>query len=147
MKDLVAGFDADEVEPQGDFDPIPAGWYRAFISEHETKETKAGTGKFLELVWEVSDGEHENRKVWDRLNLDNPNETAVEIARASLSAICRAVGVAKPESADDLVGKEVEIKVAIQPAKGEYSASNIVKGYRPKGEGEKKGKGEDPLPF
>lgn len=130
MSDLVAGFNADDVKPQESFEPVPAGWYKAFISDHETKRTNKGDGQYLELVWEITGPKFENRKVWDRLNLDNPNATAVEIAQASLSAICRAVGVVKPKSADDLVGKEIEIKIAVKPAKGEYGPSNEVKGYR-----------------
>ena len=33
----------------------------------------------------------ESRLLWARLNLDNPNQQAVQIARGELSAICRAV--------------------------------------------------------
>ena len=90
MADL-RGFDANQVEPSADFEPIPAGKYEAVITESEMKPTKAGTGHYLQLTFQVVEGEFKNRLLWARLNLDNPNATAVQIARAELSAICRAV--------------------------------------------------------
>jgi len=70
-------FDANTVEPSTGFDPIPAGKYPAVIIESEMKTTKSGTGRYLELTFEVIDGEYHGRKVWARLNLENPNSTAV----------------------------------------------------------------------
>lgn len=130
---ILDGFNAEEVEPQAVGGLIPDGWYPAMIARSQTKTTNSGTGRYLELEFEIVDGEAKGRRVWDRLNLDNPNPTAVEIARASLSAICHAVGVLKPSAEEDLHDKPMEIRVATQPAKGEYAASNVVKGYRPMG--------------
>jgi hypothetical protein len=91
MADL-RGFDANQVEPSTDFDPIPAGKYLAIITESEMRPNKAGTGHFLQLTFQIMEGPFKNRLLWARLNLDNPNATAVQIARAELSAICRAGG-------------------------------------------------------
>ena len=81
MADL-RGFDANQVEPSTDFDPLPAGKYLAVIAESEMKPNKAGTGHFLQLTFQVMEGPFKNRLLWARLNLDNPNATAVAIARA-----------------------------------------------------------------
>ena len=72
MADL-RGFDASTVEPATDFDPIPAGKYLGVISDSEFKPTKSGNGNFLELTFEVLEGEYKGRRLWSRLNLDNPN--------------------------------------------------------------------------
>ncbi len=96
------GFDANQVEPTNDFEPIPAGKYVAVITESEMKPTKAGTGSYLQLTFQILEGEHKNRLLWTRLNLDNPNATAVQIARSELSAICRAVGVMTPSDSVEL---------------------------------------------
>jgi hypothetical protein len=101
MADLQ-GFDANQVEPTGDFDPIPAGKYLAVITDSEMKPTKAGTGSLLQLTFQIVEGEYQNRLIWTRLNLDNPNAVAVQIARADLSAICRAVGVLSPRDSVEL---------------------------------------------
>jgi hypothetical protein len=123
------GFNAAEVEPQQSLEPIPAGWYRAVITASEEKPTKAQTGSFLMLTLEVIEGQHQGRKVFDRLNLNNPNATAVEIAQGTLSSICRAVGVMTPRNSSDLHDKPFMVKLAVKPADGQYSASNDIKEY------------------
>ena len=45
MADL-SGFDANQVEPTGDFQPIPAGEHVGVITASEMKANKAGTGSF-----------------------------------------------------------------------------------------------------
>lgn len=126
----LAGFDANDVEPQDSFDPLPAGWYPVMITDSEFKPTKSGNGKYLQLELTVMDGEYEGRKTWDRLNLDNPAQTAVEIAQRALSAICRAVGVMAPNDSSELHDRPLEVKLSVKPAGNGYDASNEVKGYR-----------------
>jgi hypothetical protein len=126
------GFDANQVEPTGDFDPVPAGKYLAVITESEMKPTKSGSGNYLQLTFEIIDGPHKGRLLWARLNLDNPNATAVAIARAELSAICRAVGVLAPTDSTDLhdLPLVIHVKCKKRPDTGEIG--NEVKGYSPK---------------
>ena len=64
-------FDARDVDPQSNFDPIPAGWYKAMITESELKQTRNGQGNYLQLTLQVLDGQHAGRHLWDRLNLMN----------------------------------------------------------------------------
>ena len=95
-------FNANEVEPSTGYDPIPAGKYQAVITESEMKPTRTGNGQYLQLEFEIIEGEYKNRKVWARLNLENANADAVRIARADLSAICRAVNVLQPRDSVEL---------------------------------------------
>jgi len=132
MADLN-GFDANTVEPAS-FDVIPAGSYEAVITDSEMKATTTG-GEMLVLSLQILNGEYQNRKVWDRLNLKNKSDTAVQIAKGTLSSICRAVGVMTPKDSSELHNKPMLIKIAIQPAKGEYGESNTIKSYRPRTEG------------
>ena len=125
----LSGFNAENVEPNAPRDPIPAGWYKAVIEETEEKPTKAQTGSYLQLTIQVIEGEHAGRKITDRLNLNNPNATAVEIAQRTLSSICRAVGVMTPRDSADLMDKPMMVKVKVKPASGDYSASNEVDDY------------------
>jgi len=123
------GFNALEIEPATSYDPIPADWYKAVITETEEKPTKAQTGSYLQLTIEVIEGQHQGRRVFERLNLKNPNVVAVEIAQRSLSSICRSIGVNNPQNSEELMDKPLMIKVAVKPAQGEYGASNEIKGY------------------
>lgn len=127
------GFDANQVDPSVVMEPLPAGWYKAVITTSEEKPTKAQTGSYLQLTLEVIDGQHQGRKITDRLNLNNPNATASEIAYRTLSAICHAVGVMTPRTSDDLHDKPLMVKVKVKPADGQYGASNEVAGYEAPG--------------
>lgn len=123
------GFDANTIEPQTEYVPLPAGWYKAVFTRSEEKPTKAQTGSYLELGAEIIEGEHQKRKFIERLNLNNPNSTAVEIAQSTLSGICRAVGVMTPRDSSELHDKPFMVKIAVKPADGPYSASNEIKEY------------------
>ena len=113
----MKGFNANEVEP-ADFDALPSGKYLAMITESEMKPTSAGTGRYLQLTFQVLDGPCRNRRVWARLNLENPNAQAVQIARGELSAICRAVGVMTPKDSCELHNLPLIISVKCTETQG-----------------------------
>ena len=52
----VNGFDANEVEPMGEFLPLPEGDYVAEIIDSEKKPTSKGTGHYLAFTFEVKGG-------------------------------------------------------------------------------------------
>lgn len=122
------GFNANTVEPQGEFEAIPAGKYLAVITNTEMKPTKAKTGAFLELTFEVIEGEFKSRKLWSRLNLENPNPTAVKIARSELSSICRAINVPEPKDSCELHNLPLVVTVK-QKAGEDGEVRNEIKGY------------------
>ena len=126
------GFDASQVEPNVSFDPIPAGKYLAAITESEMKATKTGAGSYLQMTFTVLDGEYKNRVLWARLNLNNPNVTAVKIARSELSAICRAVGVLQPRDSVELHNIPLLITVKVKKREDTGELTNEIKGYEPK---------------
>lgn len=126
----LQGFNAAEVQPQESFEPIPVGEYNAMITDSEMKPTKNGQGEYLQLVFEVVEGEYQGRKIWARLNLVNQNQTAVDIAQRELSAICRAVGVMQPQDSTDLHEKPLTIGVKIRQSPG-YDPSNEISAYKP----------------
>lgn len=88
-------FNAASVEPMPSrsFEPLPKGDYEMMIVKSDVKPTQAGTGHYIELEMHVLGGEHSGRRIWERLNVDNPNKTAQDIASAALASLCYAVGV------------------------------------------------------
>jgi hypothetical protein len=128
----LKGFNANDVDPASDFEAIPAGKYLAVIIESEVKPNKSGTGSYLQLTFQVIDGEYKNRFLWARLNLDNPNATAVKIARAELSAICRAVGVMAPGDSVELHDLPLVISVKCKKRADTGELTNEIKGYAKK---------------
>jgi len=123
------GFNAHEVEPNVGFDPIPAGKYLAIITNSEMKPTKAGTGEYLELEFEVIEGSHKGRKLWDRLTLKHPNSLTVQIAKGTLSSICRAVGVMKPNDSVELHNLPLEVSVGCKKREDNGDITNVIKAY------------------
>lgn len=130
MGNLGEGFDASGVKPTSSFEPIPPGSYPVIVEASEMKPFKNSPGERLELKLQVIDGEHKGRKLFDSLNLEHSNKTTVEIAQRQLSALCHATGVMKPVDSSELHDIPVMAEVKIQPAKGEYSASNKVQTYK-----------------
>ena len=129
----LQGFNAHEVEPTTEFEAVPAGKYLTVITESEFKPTKSGTGNYLQLTFEILDGQYKGRHLWARLNLDNPNDTAVKIARAELSAICRAVGVMQPRDSVELHNLPLVIIVRCKKRPDTGEITNEIKGYEKKG--------------
>lgn len=126
------GYDANDHEPTGDFEPMPRGEYPGMAIDSEWKETKKGDGRYMQFAFEIVDGDFRGRKLWDRLNLDNPNATAVKIANGTLSAICRAVGVMRPKKSEELHGKKMILKVDVEERNDKPGVfRNVIKGYAP----------------
>ncbi|HRQ75564.1 MAG TPA: DUF669 domain-containing protein [Phycisphaerales bacterium] len=123
------GFNAHEVDPNVGFDPVPAGKYLAVITATEMKPTKNGVGEYLQVELEVIEGPYKSRKVWDRLTLKHPNEMTVKIARGTLSAICRAVGVMAPKDSVELHNLPLVISVGHKKRDDTGELTNVVKGY------------------
>ncbi len=126
------GFNASNVDPAVEFEPIPAGKYLAIITDSEMKPTKNGNGSFLDLTFQVIEGPYKNRLLWARLNLDNPNKQAVEIARAQLSAVCRAVGVMQPKDSLELHNLPLQITVKCKKREDTDEIVNEIRGYAKK---------------
>ncbi len=126
------GFNANNVDPATDFEPIPAGKYVAIVTDSEMKPTKTGRGQFLQLTFQIIDGSYKNRMLWSRLNLDNPNAQAVQIAQGELSALCRAVGVMQPRDSIELHNLPLLVTVKCKKRDDTGDVVNEIRGYAKK---------------
>ena|SRR6516165_726871 len=124
-------FDATGVSTD-DFPPLPSGAYVVRMIDSDLRVTKDGNGKYLRAVLQVIDGEYAERKIFDNINLENQNETAVEIGHRRLSQICHAVNMLQVRDSAELHDKPMLVDVGIEPAKGEYAERNKVLKYRPR---------------
>lgn len=149
MAFLGGTFDASQVEPDQPRDPLPAGEYLAQIIDSSMEPTKSNNGQFLKLTYQVVDGPMKGRLTWTRLNLDNPNDKAVEIAQRQLSAICHACGVLQVQDSTQLHNLPHVIKVDIEQRDVNYAPSNVIKSWR-RAEGQPKpatAAQQQPAPF
>lgn len=125
-------FNADEQEPMATgFELLPNGQYPIMFTDAIWKETKAQNGHYLFLTAVVTDGDFEDRKLFVNLNLDNPSEKAVEIAKRELGAIGRAVGVVTMKEASNLLDLPLLCDVVVEPAKDNFPAKNKITAYHP----------------
>lgn len=131
MAFLGEGFATDTL-PEGtggDFQPLPAGWYTCSITGAELKETKAGTGQYIAVRYDITGPTNEGRVVFGNLNIKNPNPKAEEIGRQQLGDLMRAIGLSKVTDTDQLIGGNLGIKLAIRKSE-EWGDSNDVKAYK-----------------
>jgi hypothetical protein len=127
----LAGFDATKVEPS-DFGILPPGDYDACIVASEMKPTKDGTGQYLNLEIQIIGGQYQNRRLFEKLNLVNKNDQAVQIAKGTLSAICRAVNVLTPNDSSDLHNKGFRIAVGTRKRDDNGEMVNNIKSFKPR---------------
>lgn len=133
MGATLAGFDANQVDPNQPLEPVPAGRYLAHIKDSGMKQIKKGKGKYLALTFEILDGPYKGRNLWANLNLENSNADAVRIARGDLSAICRAVGVMTPKDSVELHNIPLVLVVGHKKRDDTGDLANVLKGYEKKG--------------
>lgn len=131
-----SGFDASAKE-NNVANVIPKGDYQAIIVKSEKMETKDGTGHYLKLTWQILAGEHQNKKIFENVNLwlkedTDKRKTAVGIAKSHLSRICRAVNILTPKESYELHNKPVTISVGVREAKGEFPESNSITNVKPR---------------
>lgn len=130
MSFLGQTFDANELpQGNGNYEPLPPGWYHANITGAELKSTKAGNGQYIAVRYDITGPTHQGRVVFGNLNIKNPNPKAEEIGRQQLGEIMRAIGLAKVTDTDQLIGGSLQIKLEIRQQEG-YEPSNDVKGYK-----------------
>jgi hypothetical protein len=124
-------FDASSVEPSSSYDVLPPGKYLGQIVASEMRPTKDGTGQYLYLEVDILEGQYAGRKLFDRLNLVNANPDTVEIAKRTLSSICRAVGKMQVSNSEQLHLIPMTLDVRVRPPKGLYGESNSIR-YLPR---------------
>lgn len=124
-------FDATGIDTSSQYDAIPAGDYEAIVTDSEVKATKDGTGQYLALTIEIQSGQFQGRRLWDRLNLQNRNQKAVEIAQRQMAQLCHAINVLQVLTPQHLHGRPFVVKVTAKndPERGMV---NEVRGYKAK---------------
>lgn len=111
----------------GNFDPLPEGWYTSTISFAELKKTKAGYGEYIAVKYTITGPTHQGRVVFGNLNIKSLSTKAEEIGRQQLREVMLAIGLPKVRDTDQLIGGQLSIKLSVRT--GEYSG-NEVKGYK-----------------
>ena len=93
---------------------IPAGWYKALIDHSVKKPQRNGVGHYLQLRFEIIDGQYRGRKVFTRLTVASHDRHAKALGLKRLDAIRRAVGAPESSPSEQLHGVPLSIKVKVR---------------------------------
>jgi hypothetical protein len=128
---FLGALDLQSVDTTDQYAALPAGNYPAVLVFSEVRDTKAGTGQYLYMEMEVIEGQSKGRKIFDRLNIQNPNKVAEEIGKKQLVKLMNALGVPL-DTADSAAmhGKPFSVKLKIEDD-AQYGPSNSVAAYMP----------------
>lgn len=108
------------------FGLIEPGEYLGYIESIEERQTKSGTGSYLNLKIKLKDG----RYIFDMVTVKNDNKQAEEIGRARLkrlSNLCNSTQIS------GLLKKPMSIRVGIKES-AEYGKQNKIVAYNEKHE-------------
>ena len=121
--------EAELPKSERNFEPLPAGWYTATIGGAEVKATKAGTGEYIAIRYDITGPTHQGRVVFGNLNIKNANPTAEAIGYQQMGELMRAIGLARVDDTDQFIGGQLQIKLDIRKSE-QYGDSNDVKGFK-----------------
>lgn len=109
-------FDATKVDPNtGGGDVFETGEYTFQIVSSSAKPTKKGDGTMLILEASCLDEGMAGKRLTIRLNVQNPNQQAVEIAYRDLSALCYVTGQLQIQDSQQLHGRPFRIRLEKTP--------------------------------
>ena len=150
---MLEGFKVEDfLSGDGSFEALPSGWYRARVGDLKAYETpdvapigwrknRNGSGYHLSLTFVVA-GVHRNdkgetgekyvgRNIFSNLNIQHTNPEAVRMAKMDLAKIVNACGLAGLErGAEDLVGKELLIRLKFVPETASTDSDNKLVGFK-----------------
>lgn len=128
---VAINFNAHNVKPNEGRDPLPSATYPVVIVDTVEKPNSKGTGTYLEIKMQVIGGEFNGRFVYDRLNLNNPNQQTMDIANSTLSAICWSTGRMQITDTRELHGAPFQA-IVIKKKRSDMPDvdTNEVRGYK-----------------
>jgi len=115
--------------------PLAEGWYTAIISNVELKDTKAGTGKYLSVRYDITGPTSQGRVVFANITVVNPSEKAERIGREQIGKIMSILKLKEAGNSDVFVGHAIGIKLSIRRSE-EWGDRNEVREYKPADFGE-----------
>jgi hypothetical protein len=126
--DFDAVAEAKQAQRRSD-EPVPAGWYKATIGSAKVKTTKNGSGRYVEVKFEIQHSEYDGHQVYKRLMFESNSPKAQDIGRRQIGEIAGAIGLETMRSPRLLVGGVLQIDVTVEEYEGKQN--NGVKGWKP----------------
>ena len=135
MPDLRNYYSKDD-KPTTGVEILPAGTYTVKVTAGDWKDVKdKPRNKYLQIIMVIVDGEHKDKVIIDRFNLENDNDQAVAIAKGQFAALREAIGVLEPRDPADLMNIRFQLVLKCEKRRDDTSKmTNTVSRYIKKGE-------------
>jgi len=126
---MTLGLDLTETPESGL--TIPPGNYVVIADEAEVKDTKNGTGQYINVKFKVLGGKFDGRFLFQMFNIKNANPKAVEIGLSQLKTFMKCAGVQdfKLTSALDLVG--LKALAAVKTRTDDFGEKSVISFFKP----------------
>ena len=121
---------ADPNTGDGDFDPLPAGWYPSTIEEANLGQPRSGQGVYLQVKAKVHGPDYSGRVLWVYLNLQNPSQKAAQIGQRQFARLRQAIGRPEMQDTAELIGAYVDCLVDVAWDESVGKNKNKVKSFR-----------------
>jgi len=130
---LDTGFDVDNEEGTPPLSLLPKDKYKAEITDATVGPTKNGKGQAVTLTWTITEGEYENRLLFQRILIQHESAEAQRFGRMKFKDVCAACGMTGlVTDLDPLCYKTCVITVVIRKDKeGQYEDQNEVSKVSP----------------
>ena len=132
MAKLHMNFNVNELPvSEQNFEPLPAGWYTASISQADVAQTKSG-GQMIKLRWDILGPTHQGRVVFDNINIQNANPESERIGLKQLQKLLSAAGIVDLGDTDQLISVTAQIQLSVKESEyqGEKQVRNEIKRYK-----------------
>lgn len=114
-------FDATDVSTTG----VEPGEHVATIADAQVKETKSGTGEYINVKWQLENGS----TFYYMYNIKNDNPKAVTIGLGELKKMMIAGGKEpRASGVDELIGIRVLLRTALK--EDDFGEKVVIKAYK-----------------
>jgi hypothetical protein len=130
---LDTPFDVENEEGTPPRELLPAAKYKAQIVTAVVGPTKNAKGQAVSLTWSISEGEYENRLVFQNILIQHESQDAQRFGRQKFKDVCNSCGITTPVTdLDVLLYKPCMISVVIRKDKdGQYADKNEIARVNP----------------
>jgi len=120
---------------------IPDGTYPAICINSEIKQTSSGNGQMIVFTFAITGLQHNGAQLIERLNVVNPNETAMKIAYQTLGKIAKALNMQQTPSDTTMIHNK-PLMIDVKTEQGaewtdkngvvrEGKAKSVIADYKP----------------
>lgn len=119
------------------FPPLPNESYTIKLNKAEIKQTKAGNGAYLNATFEVVEGEHAGRLIFEKFMIEHPSDKAVTVGKDRINKFLKSVGVQNglndlngdPARVSEYVNRLLVAKLGIEEGTNGYPDRNKITSF------------------